>query len=51
MYFEDEDLMWLQGCNLDVKEVEARKKIWKEELRVAIAALKKEGIDTAGYTW
>lgn len=51
LYFEDDDLMWLQGCNLDAKEAEERKRTWMEELGAAIVALKKDGVDTAGYTW
>lgn len=51
LYFEDDDLMWLQGCNLDAKEAEGRKKIWMEELEAAVTALKKDGVDTVGYTW
>lgn len=51
LYFEDDDLMWLQGCNLDSKESEERKKTWIEELKTAVTALKKGGVDTTGYSW
>lgn len=51
LYFEDDDLMWLQGCNLDAKEAEERKRTWMEELGAAVAALKKDGVATVGYTW
>ena len=44
-------MKYLQGCNLDVAEVEARRKFWKGELADALAALKREGINTDAYTW
>ncbi|RPB02547.1 SET domain-containing protein [Choiromyces venosus 120613-1] len=51
LYFSDEDLKYLQGCNLDITEVEARKAVWKEEFEAAVAILQKEGHDVEGYTW
>lgn len=51
LYFDPDDLLWLQGCNLDAREAAARKSVWMEELAVAVAALKKDGVDTTGYTW
>lgn len=51
LYFDPDDLRWLQGCNLDAREAAQRKVVWKQELDVAVAALRRDGVDTAGYTW
>ncbi|KAG0638467.1 hypothetical protein HOY80DRAFT_967431 [Tuber brumale] len=51
LYFSDEDLKYLQGCNLEATEVEARKLMWREEFEVALAILQREGYDTEYCTW
>ncbi|CAZ83522.1 unnamed protein product [Tuber melanosporum] len=51
LYFSDEDLQFLQGCNLEATEVEARKLIWREEFEAAVSILQREGYDTEYYTW
>ena len=51
LYFSDEDLKYLQGCNLDVNEVEARKLMWREEFEAAVAILQREGYNTEHCVW
>ncbi|PWW74526.1 SET domain-containing protein [Tuber magnatum] len=51
LYFSDEDFKYLQGCNLEVNEVKARKSLWREEFEAAAAILQREGYDTEHCTW
>ncbi|CUS15322.1 unnamed protein product [Tuber aestivum] len=51
LYFSDEDFKYLQGCNLEVNGVEARRLVWREEFGAAVATLRGEGYETEHCTW
>lgn len=55
LYFDDEDIKWLVGCNLNAEEVKTRKKGWMEEWEAASEALRRErSVGSRGareYTW
>ncbi|RPB17272.1 SET domain-containing protein [Morchella conica CCBAS932] len=55
LYFDDEDMKWLVGCNLNAEEVKTRKKVWMEEWEAASEALRRQrSVGSRGareYTW
>lgn len=49
LYFDDEDMMFLQGCNMGPSDIESRKLAWHDEYRAGIELLGFEGMP--GITW
>ncbi len=51
LYFSSEDKAFLEGCNLNEKEIKDRQEAWENEWTDGIRAMKTQGYDTDGYSW
>lgn len=51
LYFDSEDMKFLEGCNLGSEDIEKRRSEWKKEWETGIEALKIAGIESGSYTW
>ncbi|KAF2493363.1 SET domain-containing protein [Lophium mytilinum] len=50
MYFEPEDLKWLDGTNLDTFR-NIRHSLWTSEYHLVMRALRERGIDSSQFSW